>query len=118
MTAPRWLLQSLFYVALLFAVVMAVLPHPPQIPGQPSDKFQHITAFVTLALLAAAAYPHTPLLRIGERLSFLGALVELVQSIPVLHRDCDIMDWLADTAAIVAVLLIVRLARRNTAPAA
>ena len=38
--------------------------------------------------------------RIGERLSFLGALIEVLQAIPELHRDCDIRDWIADTAAI------------------
>ena len=102
----------LFYAALLFAVVMATLPHPPRVPGDPVDKVQHMVAFATLAWLGAAAYPRMPLPRLGERLSFLGALIEVVQSIPALHRDCDILDWVADTLAIVVVLLLVRLVRR------
>ena len=71
-----------------------------------------LLAFGTLAILAAAAYPAAELLRIGERLSFVGALIEVLQSIPVLHRDCEAMDWVADTVVIVGVLAIVHLARR------
>ena len=48
-----------------------------------------------------------PLSRMGERLSFLGAMIEVTQSIPALHRDCDIMDWVIDTAAILVTLVAV-----------
>jgi hypothetical protein len=103
-----------FWSALWFAVVMAVLPKPPHTPlDQFGDKFEHMLAFGTLAVLAAIAYRKTPLFRIGERLSFLGAMIELVQSIPALHRDCDIMDWVADTAIIVIVLSIAAMIRRT-----
>ena len=47
----------------------------------------------------------------GERLSIHGALIEVLQSIPALHRDCDIMDWVADTAVVIGVLLVVRVYR-------
>jgi hypothetical protein len=53
------------------------------------------------------SFPRAQLSRIGERLSFLGALIEVLQAIPSLHRDCDIFDWMTDTAAIVVVLVIV-----------
>ena len=100
-----------FCFAFMFAVTMALVPHPLSVPA--GDKYQHMAAFGTLTVLAAAGWPRTDLLRIGERLSFLGALIEVVQSIPALHRDCDIMDWLADTAIIVGVLLVVALYRRR-----
>ena len=96
-----------FWIALIFAVTMALLPHPPHVMGQIWDKYQHMLAFGTLSLFAAFAYPMQPLTRLGERLSFLGALIEVAQSIPALHRDCDIFDWVADTFAIILVLLIV-----------
>jgi hypothetical protein len=52
-------------------------------------------------------------------LSFLGALIEVAQSIPALHRDCDILDWVADTVAITVALLIVAAVRKSRArPAA
>ena len=72
-----------------------------------NDKAQHSLAFVTLSVLAAGGWPDAPLLRVGERLSFVGALIEVVQAIPALHRDCDIMDWLTDTVAIIVALAVV-----------
>ena len=105
-----------FWGALLFAVVMAVLPKPPHTPiDQFGDKFEHMLAFGTLAALAAAGFLQTPLLRIAERLSFLGAMIEVVQSIPSLHRDCDIMDWVADTTVVVIVMLVAGQLRRMKA---
>jgi hypothetical protein len=101
--------RFLLAAALTLAIVMALLPNPPAVPA--SDKSQHMAAFGVLTILSALAYPASPLYRIGERLSFLGAMIEVAQSIPALHRDCDIMDWIADTAMIVAVLVVVRLVR-------
>lgn len=100
---PR-LLRLAFWAALLFAFVMAVLPHPPRLPGAPSDKIQHILAFTVLGLLAPLAYRAAPLLRIGLLLSVFGALIEIVQTIPSLNRDGDAIDWIADTAALAVVL--------------
>ncbi len=107
--------RLLFWAALVSAVVMALLPKPPMIAANLGDKCQHMLAFGTLTIFACAGYRHADLLRIGERLSFLGALIEVVQSIPALHRDCDIMDWLADTAIIVGVLTVVALVRSRSA---
>jgi VanZ family protein len=87
---------------------MAVLPHPPHIPGNPNDKLQHVTAFATLALLGSFAYPATALIQLLVRLSLFGAAIEVVQAIPVLHRDSDVLDWIADTVAVALVLLAVR----------
>lgn len=103
--------RALFVAALVFAVIMAVLPHPPGIGVAVNDKAQHSLAFVVLSVLAAAGWRNGSLGRIGERLSFVGALIEVLQSIPALHRDCDIMDWITDTLAIAVTLAIVRLAR-------
>ncbi len=104
------------FAAVVVAVTMALLPKPPHLPiDQFGDKFEHMLAFATMAILAAFAYPSEPLFRIGERLSFLGALIEVCQSIPALGRDCDIRDWAADTIAIIVVLFIVRLGRRRPA---
>ena len=107
------LLRLAFWAALCFAFVMAVLPHPPDVPGDPSDKVQHIIAFTVLSGLAGASFRTTPLLPIGIRLSAFGALIEVAQAIPALHRDSSVIDWVADTGAVLAVLLIVALVRRR-----
>lgn len=109
--AGRPLSRLLFWGAALFAFLMAVLPHPPQLPGQPGDKIQHIAAFATLALLGAWAYARAPL-RLLAGLALFGALIEIVQAVPALNRDSDVVDWLADTVAAGLVLAIVYWRRR------
>lgn len=106
-----------FWAAFLFAFVMALLPQPPQLPGNPSDKLQHIVAFATLAALAAAAYPKASLMRLFVGLSAFGALIELFQGVPALNRDSDPVDWVADTVAAATVFAAVWW-WRNRRPAA
>ena len=100
--------RTVFWASACFAFVMAILPHPPEVPGEPNDKAQHIAAFATLALLGSFAYPRTALLKLFAGLSIFGALIEVVPAIPALQRDSDAFDWLADTAAVAVVLLLVR----------
>jgi len=99
--------RALFWAAALFAFVMAVLPHPPALPGNPSDKIQHAVAFATLGLLGSIAYVRVSTLRLLVWLSLFGAFIEIVQEVPALHRDSDPLDWLADTVACAVVLLAV-----------
>jgi VanZ family protein len=49
----------------------------------------------------------------GVRLSAFGALIEIVQAVPALHRDSSALDWLADTGAVLVVLIVVALNRRR-----
>jgi len=100
------LIRLLFFGAVLFALVMASLPQPPQIPGQPSDKVQHIIAFVVLTVLARAAYPAVHPWKILVSLGGFGALIEAVQAIPALHRDASMLDWLADCMAVAVTLCV------------
>ena len=102
------LIRTLFWAAALFALVMALLPHPPQIPGNPSDKVQHVAAFATLGLLGFYAYPRLSAVRLVASLSLFGALIEIAQAIPVLHRDSDPMDWLTDTIASLVIVASLR----------
>lgn len=107
-----WLVP-IFWAAAIFALVMALLPQPPHLPGSPSDKVQHILAFSVLAALAVSAYPAVRLPRIGAVLSLFGASIEALQVIPQLHRDASGLDWLADTAAVAIVLSLLRLTRTS-----
>lgn len=104
---PEKLFRPLFAVAALAALVMALLPKPPEVAiDRFGDKFEHMLAFATLALLARLAWRAASAWRILERLSFFGALIEVFQSIPSLHRDCDPKDWVADTVAAAVVLAV------------
>ncbi|HEY0312845.1 MAG TPA: hypothetical protein VGC56_10160 [Allosphingosinicella sp.] len=105
-------LRLFFWAAAAFAFAMAINPHPPEIPGAPGDKVEHIAAFASLATLAALAWPERRYAAIGLALSYFGAIIEIVQAIPALHRDCDIMDWVADTVSLSVVLAIAWAVRR------
>lgn len=100
------ILRLIFWSAVLFAFVMAIVPRPPELPGAPNDKIQHISAFVVLGSLAFFAYPGTKRIFVGLGLSLFGALIEFVQAIPALHRDSDILDWIADTIAAALILIL------------
>ena len=93
-----------FWTAALAAFVLAILPHPPELSALPSDKLQHFAGFAVLAGLATAAFPGSSAIRLLAWLSGFGALIEIVQGMSVIHRDSDVLDWLADTAACALVL--------------
>ena len=102
---PR-LLKLGFWAALLFALVMALLPQPRQLPGSPSDKVQHMLAFAVPTALALAAYPRAGWLKIGIGLACFGAFIELAQLIPMLGREGSWLDLAADCGAIAVVLVL------------
>ena len=105
------IIRIAFWLAAVFAFVMAVHPHPPQLPGAPSDKVQHIAAFLVLGCLASFAYPRTSPVYLAAGLSLFGATIEVIQMIPSLNRDGDPVDWLADTAAAGLMLIFLRWSR-------
>ncbi|WP_202386112.1 VanZ family protein [Allopontixanthobacter confluentis] len=89
---------------------MASLQNPIELPGEPSDKVQHMIAFAVLALLGAQAYPRR-LMALLIGLSAFGALIELVHLIPSLKRTADWTDLAAEiitTAAVLGVIFMVR----------
>lgn len=102
------LVRAIFYAAAVFAFVMATLPKPPQLPGEPSDKVMHIVAFAVLGGLAAIGFPRQAAIRLVLGLVAFGASIELVQSIPALHRDAEIMDLIADFVAAAVGVWIMR----------
>lgn len=103
--------RPIFWLAIAFMVVMALVPDPPRLPWELSDRVQHIIAFLVLTALATTAYSKVRLLWIAIALSALGAVIELAQMIPALHRDAQLLDWVADTGAIAAIALLIRLYR-------
>lgn len=106
---PR-LARALFWLALVVAFVMALLPAPPQVLA--NDKSQHMLAFVVLTALMGIGWPRLAAWRIALPMAVVGALIEIAQwAFPMLHRDPDIADWYADMVAVGVVLLIITLIR-------
>lgn len=106
----RWALWPL----VAFTVFMALSPNPPHMPiDRMGDKFTHMTAFAVLTLIVRLGYPAVPAMRVLERMALFGALIEVFQAIPELHRDCDWRDWVADMVATSAVLALYGLTTRR-----
>ncbi len=98
------LARGAFFAALLFTFYSAVIPPTHALQLVPWDKAEHFIAFYALTGLAAAAFPHANLFLIAALLSAFGALIEIVQGTPLVHRDMDFWDWVADTLAVMAAL--------------
>ncbi|SMF78770.1 hypothetical protein SAMN06295910_2754 [Allosphingosinicella indica] len=93
----------MFWLAALFAFVMAVIPAPPSLA---SDKIEHMLAFSVLAALSLLAYPRLPAWKIFPAFAMFGGAIELIQALPIVGRDGDWFDWLADLAAAGMVLVL------------
>jgi len=103
-----------FAVLLVYTLYEAFAP-PTSGPGlMPWDKAVHFTAFFVLTGVALVAFPRQPLWRIAAGMSVIGALIELIQALPFVNRDCDVWDWVAEMVAIAALygtILAARLRR-------
>ena len=93
-----------FFAALIFTFYSAVIPPVQALHLTPWDKATHFIAFYTLTGLAVAAFPKLNLAVVAALLSGFGALIELVQGLPVVNRDRDFWDWVADSVAIACAL--------------
>jgi VanZ family protein len=106
LTDPPGLSRLAFWLAAAFAGVMAVLPQPPYTPTREfGDKIEHIVAFAVLTMLAHLGFGVQRWRSIVIGLALFGAAIEVVQAVPVLHRDSDVIDWVADVVAVAFVTL-------------
>jgi hypothetical protein len=98
------LAQVAFFAALIFTFYSAVIPPSHAVQLVPWDKAEHFIAFYGLTGLAMAAFPKRHWIVVALLLSGFGALIEVVQGLPIVHRDEDFFDWVADTVAVAAAL--------------
>jgi VanZ family protein len=100
MTAFRKLRIVAFWATTLFSYGSAIVPGEEAPTLGSTDKVNHIAAFLTLSLLIRLAYPLCAWWRAALSLIAFGAFIEISQAVPFIHRDADVMDWLADSAAV------------------
>ena len=87
---------------------MALLPKPPATPmDQFGHKFEHLLAFAVLTSIASLGWPHSKRWRMFLLLAAFGAMIEVIQKLPMLHRDSDWFDLVPDTLAIILAFVIV-----------
>ena len=101
-----------FWAAVALTYVFAIIP-APTLAGPDGDKINHILAFLTLAALGSLAYRRRPVWQIGLGLAGFGALIELTQMMPVINRDADVWDLVADVLAVVVGLALASALRRR-----
>lgn len=109
--APRQRRLWRLLLALLLAVV-SWLAFKPALPAQEwphMDKLRHISAFLTLAVVASLGWAsHAKLaLRVALGLLAYGLFIELVQS-QLPSRSASLADWAADAVGIALGLALVR----------
>lgn len=104
--------------ALAWAVIVAWLAFRPSTGldvGLPWDKANHAMAFVVLTLLTGAGWPRWPWSRLLLLMMGAGVGIELVQGLPLIGRDADVRDVVADAVGIGAGLAALAMLRRSGA---
>lgn len=101
----------------LYAAAVAVLLYLCLAPSQdlPSislwDKSEHAIGWAVLAGSGLLLFPRHPWRIVGFTVAF-GALIEVLQGLPAIHRDSDVRDWIADCVGVAAAYLVFRLMQR------
>ena len=104
-------LSRLVFAGLILLICwLAFSPHPPQSANLGWDKANHASAFMTLMLCAAWAWPQRLLWAVPGLVAY-GGFIEIVQSF-IPERDGEWLDLFADSVGIAIGLALVHLARR------
>ncbi|TCS10188.1 VanZ family protein [Caulobacter sp. BK020] len=93
-----------FLAASAFALAKALLPDNDSLGLIPWDKAKHFLVFYVLSILASLALPQSRLHRVGLVLLAFGGAIEVLQALPIVHRDASWFDLLADACGISAAL--------------
>jgi hypothetical protein len=102
-------------VSLLIVLALTLAPngevHASGLLGY--DKLDHLVAFAGLAFLAGMGWRLKNAMRIAVALSFVAASIELLQGLPLVHRDPSIWDWVAGNLGIACGFGLLKLASTN-----
>lgn len=99
---PLWRLTLL--ISILAIGFLATTNNPYPIPSAPSDKVNHLIAFLELTIVTRLAWPRLRFIWFAPALLGFGFCIELVQAnLP--YRDFSLADVAADGAGILIGLL-------------
>jgi len=102
---PRlWL--GLGWAAVVFAIVVCLVPVTKLPNANLSDKTEHFTAYLLLSLWFAGIYPRTRYWVIASGLLVMGVLIEFAQGAMHLGRHADALDVVANSTGIIAGLTL------------
>ncbi len=92
----RWPGLLVFCAATVFTLYAALAPGDDTGGLIPWDKAKHFIVFYGLTFLATMALPKSRPWKIGAVLLAFGVAIEILQGLPIIGRDCDVFDVVAD----------------------
>lgn len=113
--SPRRLAARIVFAGLVALTLVKALAPGGGPPAGFIDKLHHGFAFYVLAIAAAASAPRSRLALPAVGLALLGALIEVLQSLPIVGRSCDFDDWIADMTGVALAYAPLLLARWRAA---
>ena len=95
----RWPGLLVFVAAVVFTLYAALTPgdNTGLIPW---DKAKHFIVFYGLTFLATMALPKSRWWKIAAVLLVFGVAIEILQALPIVGRDADVLDIVADALGI------------------
>lgn len=91
---------AVFVAAVVFTLYAALAPGDDSQGLIPWDKAKHFIVFYGLTFLATLALPRSRFWKIGIVLLGFGIGIEILQGLPIIGRDADVFDVVADTCGI------------------
>lgn len=79
---------------------------PPEGLGPGEDKIQHGLTFFVLTILGVRAFPRVGVAGVAVGLCAGGVGIEIIQGLPLVHRDADLADVGADVIGVVAAVFL------------
>jgi VanZ family protein len=89
-----------FVAAVMFTLYAALAPGDDTAGLIPWDKAKHFIVFYGLTFLASVALPRSRPWKVGGVLLVFGVAIEILQGLPIVGRDADVFDIVADTLGI------------------
>jgi hypothetical protein len=109
--AVLWMARLGLAACCVLTAVFAFSPARAGLHVMPWDKADHFMAFFAIMAAAMTSFPRQRLVVVALAVSGAGGLIELIQALPMVARDCDVWDWVTENVAIGAVLGLVLCAR-------
>jgi VanZ family protein len=92
---PLW--RAILIVSALAVVYLATTSEPYPIPSAPSDKLNHLLAFIQLTIVTRLAWPELSRIWIALGVMGFGLAIEVTQA-QLPYRDFSLLDLAADGA--------------------
>jgi hypothetical protein len=88
-----------FWSALLLLFVLTLLPISSDVSFL-NDKAEHFLAFLALMFLAVGIWGRRRMLALAIALAAVGGGIEILQALPMIGRDAELLDWVSDLGGI------------------